>query len=411
VPRCIEDEREEKSRDPSVTHRTVDPKPLELTSKLPVDRGTVRVWDLPTRLIHVVLIASVTGAWLTRGGEHMDWHLVFGYAASAAVVFRLLWGFAGPQHSRFASFRYSIKDAIRYLSAARRGAANHYTGHNPAGSWSIYLILGAVALTCVSGFIAVGALYQMGPVRVDIPFPLGDRILSVHEAGAWVVLILAVLHIVGAVWGSRVHHENLILAMITGRKEEHEASGAREAPRNTLAAALIALSCAAFALWYLHWHVPAEVAKRVAVEQVEDKKISATLWSRECSSCHLAYSPALLPARSWDRVLAEQEHHFGEDLGLAPKTIQQLASAARQPALSWPAWMLAGSASLVEPPPIRVSELPAWKHLHRNVEPTLVSAKTAASSGGHDCERCHDDALSALFHPRLIHIREGKEVR
>jgi cytochrome b len=376
-----------------------------------VERGTVRVWDLPTRLIHVVLIASVTGAWLTRGGEHMDWHLVFGYSAAAAVVFRLVWGFAGPRHSRFASFRYSIGDALRYLAEAGKGAAKHYTGHNPAGSWSIYLILAAMALTCVSGLIAVGALYDMGPARIEIPFPVGDRMLSVHEAGAWIVLVLAALHAAGALWGSRVHHENLVAAMITGRKVEHAPGREPEAPRNALAASLIALSCAAFTAWYLHWHVPAEVAKRIASEETEEKTIAATAWSKECSSCHLAYSPALLPVRSWDRILAEQEHHFGEDLGLSPKTIEQLASAARQTAPTWATYMLVSSAARLDAPAIRVSDLPAWKHLHRNVEPFLFSSKTASSSGAHDCERCHDDALSAAFHPRLIHIHEPKQAR
>jgi len=77
----------------------------------------VRVWDLPTRLFHWSLVASVAGLVVTGyiGGAMMYWHARLGYAVLALLLFRIVWGFVGGKWSRFTSFMYSPRRVVRYL--------------------------------------------------------------------------------------------------------------------------------------------------------------------------------------------------------------------------------------------------------------------------------------------------------
>ncbi|WP_414896468.1 cytochrome b/b6 domain-containing protein, partial [Roseateles sp.] len=71
--------------------------------------GPVRIWDLPTRLFHWVLVLCVLGSVVSAkvGGNAMVWHMRLGYAVLALVAFRVLWGLVGGRWSRFSSFAYS----------------------------------------------------------------------------------------------------------------------------------------------------------------------------------------------------------------------------------------------------------------------------------------------------------------
>ena len=91
------------------------------------NRLAVRIWDLPTRLFHWALVVCIVGAFVSvkLGGLYMDWHVRFGCTALGLILFRLLWGFAGPRYARFAHFVRGPGAVVRYL----KGAAA------PAGHW------------------------------------------------------------------------------------------------------------------------------------------------------------------------------------------------------------------------------------------------------------------------------------
>ncbi|HUP30578.1 MAG TPA: cytochrome b/b6 domain-containing protein [Usitatibacter sp.] len=357
-----------------------------------------RIWDAPLRLAHWTFVACVAGAWLTRGGEHVDLHVTFGYIALALLIVRIAWGFVGPSHARFRSFVYSPRTAWHYVRAALAGSAPHYTGHNPAGSWAVWTLLALLALVTSSGIVASAAMHGMGPLAGMVPFTAAGGALEFHEAIAWIVLGVAALHIAGVAWGSRVHRENLALAMVTGRKRDHDGT-LPEAPRRAAAAAAIALAGVLGTAAYLGWHVPREVARRDALAKGSQQALAETPWSRECGSCHLAYSPSLLPLRSWERTLREQDRHFGEDLSLSPAASQRLLAAAIAPPDSWAAWSLSSSAPAAEAP-LRVTGLPAWKRLHLHVPEERF--KPPNTAGPHECDACHRDAASGIFHARMI---------
>lgn len=167
---------------------------------------TTRVWDLPVRVFHWALVASFAGAYAL--GDSDRWrnlHVMLGYTVLGLIAFRLLWGLIGTRYARFRSFAYCPRAAVRHLRDEVTGRAQRYLGHNPAGSWAVYglLVLG----------LATGVTGYLGHAGAG-----GDSLEEVHEfvANAWLALV--VLHVLGVVLGSLLQRENLVRAMVTGRK-------------------------------------------------------------------------------------------------------------------------------------------------------------------------------------------------
>jgi cytochrome b len=320
-----------------------------------------------------------------------------GYCALILVAFRMAWGFAGTRHARFADFKYSPRAALDYLADSMRGRALHYTGHNPAGSWSVYLLLAGVFLVSVTGVVAIGTMFGMAPVPVALSPAAIDTVREAHEWLAWILLAMIVMHVAGAIASSVVHRENLVAAMVSGRKLLHGA-GSDAPPRRAVALvlAIVALGTAGAYLSTSGW-TSSYAAARARQKAV---KPAASRWTKECGSCHLAYSPALLPARSWERMMDEQAEHFGEDLSLSPDVSKALLDEAHAHRIStWAAWKLMHSAPPGESPQ-RITELRFWRRAHEDLPDSAF--KPPVSQGRHDCESCHLDAASVIFHPRMI---------
>jgi cytochrome b len=166
----------------------------------------VLVWDLPVRLFQWLLAASFAGAYLTSESERWrQVHVVFGYTVAGLIAFRVLWGFVGGRYARFSEFVRGPSAAYDYVKSLLTGRPQHYTGHNPAGALAIVALLALGALAALSGY----ATYN------DFG---GEWLEEVHEALANTMLALVVLHLAGVLVGSIAHGENLVRAMLTGRK-------------------------------------------------------------------------------------------------------------------------------------------------------------------------------------------------
>jgi len=172
----------------------------------------VRVWDLPTRLFHWSLAASFAIAFLTSDSEKLrDIHVMAGYTLAGLIVFRLLWGFVGGRHSRFAEFLPTPRKLVDYLRSLMEGKPQHYVGHNPAGAVAIFLLIGFGLAAAASGW----AVYE------DIG---GHFMEELHEVASNGMMAIVVIHIAGVVVSSWLHGENLVLAMITGWKRVRNSS-------------------------------------------------------------------------------------------------------------------------------------------------------------------------------------------
>src|SRR5262245_31113773 len=176
----------------------------------------IRVWDLLVRILHWSLVAAVLGAWLTREGEGPR-HLQLGYAALAIVVVRIIWGFVGSRHARFGDFVRSPRTTAAYLMELIRRREPHHVGHNPLGGWMIVMLLAVLAGICVSGWLyTTDAFWCVACVG------------ETHELLTDVLSARGQLHVLGVIFTSIRQRENLVMAMITGRKKAPEPGGEME---------------------------------------------------------------------------------------------------------------------------------------------------------------------------------------
>jgi cytochrome b len=165
----------------------------------------VRVWDAFVRVAHWSLVAAVAGAWLTReAGAAHEW---LGYAALAAVLARLAWGVVGPRYARFAQFVLAPAATAAYARKVLARAEPRYLGHNPLGGWMIVALVAFVILVSVSGWLYTTDAFW-GVKWME----------ELHEGLANTLLGLVGLHVLGVAFSSLRHGENLVMAMIDGRK-------------------------------------------------------------------------------------------------------------------------------------------------------------------------------------------------
>ncbi len=177
----------------------------------------ILVWDAPTRIFHWLLAASFTGAYLTAESERWrDVHVMLGCTLLGLIAFRLVWGLIGTRYARFGSFAFGPRQVVGYVRSLLSPAPRHYLGHNPAGSWAIYLMLGLGALAGASGYASYA----------DIG---GEWMENLHEGLASVMLGIVVIHVLGVMVSSLIHRENLTRSMITGYKAGPASQGIRRA--------------------------------------------------------------------------------------------------------------------------------------------------------------------------------------
>lgn len=178
----------------------------------------IRVWDPAVRLFHWTLATAFLVAYFTE--DEFQWlHNNAGYLIGGLLVFRLLWGFLGPRHARFGDFVRPPAQVVAYLREAVRFRAPRYIGHNPAGGAMILAMLVCLTLTVTSGIALYGTTDFAGPLAGALTGELAADVLKeVHEVAANLTLILVVFHVGGVVFSSLEHGENLVKAMITGRK-------------------------------------------------------------------------------------------------------------------------------------------------------------------------------------------------
>jgi len=179
----------------------------------------VRVWDPLTRIAHWTLAASVLAAWATSEADVEALkraHEWLGYAALAVVALRLAWGAIGPRYARFSQFVPSPRRTLAYARAVLAFTERRYVGHNPLGGWMVVALLAMAAAAGLSGWLSVTDRFW-GVKWVQ----------ELHEVLANTLLLLVALHVAGVVFTSVRHRENLVRAMLTGRKRA-PAPGDRE---------------------------------------------------------------------------------------------------------------------------------------------------------------------------------------
>jgi cytochrome b len=200
------------------------------------------LWDVPTRVFHWSIVCCVPLAWWSAEEERYDLHQWVGCTVLALVVSRIVWGFVGSRHSRFADFVVRPSRALAYL----RGQSAPNIGHNPAGGWSVLLLLALLLLQAISGLFNSDDVLFSGPLYYWASTGIRDVMAEVHEFAFNALLVLVCLHILAVLYHQFRLHEKLLQAMVRGSAAGREGTGT---PVPWWWAALI-LALVALALWW-----------------------------------------------------------------------------------------------------------------------------------------------------------------
>ena len=202
------------------------------------DKNEIKVWDILVRVFHWSLVIAFIIAYFTAEEENI-WHIYAGYTVLGLISFRVVWGFVGSKYARFSNFIYSPKMVFQYLKELTANQPKYYLGHNPAGGWMIILLLLSLFVVTISGLKVYAIEEGKGPLAgsnesmmiINKAYASGhedeedeedeaeELWEEIHEISTNLTLVLIVLHIIGVVVASKLHKENLVKAMITGKKK------------------------------------------------------------------------------------------------------------------------------------------------------------------------------------------------
>jgi cytochrome b len=193
--------------------------PAEVSDKDSDRRVVVRIWDLPTRLFHWLIVALFAFSWWTAEYDHLDWHMLSGYAILGLVLFRVYWGFAGSSTARFARFLKGPRAVSDYARHVFERSGSSTPGHNPMGGWSVVALLFLLLLQTVLGLFAIDVEgFQPGPLDNLVSFETGRWFAHQHGKVFNLLLIFSGLHVAAILFYWLYKRENLISPMVTGSK-------------------------------------------------------------------------------------------------------------------------------------------------------------------------------------------------
>lgn len=177
----------------------------------------VNVWDLPIRLFHWTLAATVTVMWFTGEFGKLNIHMILGIWVLALLLFRLGWGVIGSPTARFSHFVRGPGAIRAYVAAARSGTARSI-GHNPLGALSVLALLAVLIAQSATGLFTSDDIFSEGPLAHLATSETVSLLSTLHRLGGKVLLGLVGLHLAAVVFYALVKKDDLVRAMITGTK-------------------------------------------------------------------------------------------------------------------------------------------------------------------------------------------------
>ena len=172
-----------------------------------------RIWDLPTRVLHWLLVLLIPFSWWSATHDHLPWHLLSGFTILGLLVFRLLWGVFGSPTARFSRFLAGPRTIAAYVGG-RLGRV--VVGHNPLGGWSVAAMLLALATQVGLGLFSVDEdELNEGPLSRFVDFDTARAIAHWHHKVFWVLVALIGIHLI-AILVYALKRRNLVGPMITG---------------------------------------------------------------------------------------------------------------------------------------------------------------------------------------------------
>ncbi len=359
-----------------------------------------RIWDLPTRIFHWLLVVAVgfllfTG--LLAPENWLDLHRYAGYLVAALLALRIVWWFFGTGYSRLSTLLRNAAQLKSFLPALLRLKPPHYAGHNPAGSVMILALMGALCALVVTGFVVEGGEEKLGLLAGVTWFFTGEISHLLHMWLAYALIVMIIFHIAGVAFETRVQNVPLVRGMITGQLPlPADAIGfdsLRPQARNAMIA-VIALGMFTAAAGFVLLRLPPLGVKVVQAN---------ASYEEECSACHAVFHPSLLPKASWLAIMQGLDDHFGDVASLPVDKATEIS-----------AFLAANAAETTDTEPahrfrtvsaedqLRITGTAYWKQTHSGIAADVFVGPGVRSKA--NCAACHSDAASGRFDDGAILI-------
>ena len=343
-----------------------------------------------------IVVAALTGFF--GPANLLTIHLAAGLTAGALVLWRVIWGFLGPTYARFCAFAPDRDAIVSRLLELKRVHRRRYLSHNPLGALMVLALLSIILALVLAGAIALGGEFKQGPLAFITPYRIGVSARQIHEYLAIALVILIGLHLFGVAMESVIGKENLVAAMMHGRKSTigvEQLTPRRAYPSRAIVIFVVGVSGVGLTTAYY--------ASRPGLG-VPETKIDPT-YDKECGACHFAYPPSLLSAQTWDAMLGALDHHFGEDASLPDATKSYLSTyLAAQSADHFDTRVAHVFAEPNPDEPLRITATRFWRQRHREIPDSLFASKVVGAKGA--CDACHRDASTGRFDPQAIDLPE-----
>ncbi len=186
----------------------------------------VKVWDLPVRIFHWLLVLLIVVMLVSAKLENFDVHITAGKIIVILLMTRIVWGFVGSSNARFSALVFKPRAYIHYIRNLPTRKPSHHLAHSPIGALAVIAILVTIAIQLMTGVFAadVNGLVE-GPLAYYVTYEFSRFASEVHEANVEWLITLIILHIAANFFYYFYKRENLIKSMITGHRSVPEDSG------------------------------------------------------------------------------------------------------------------------------------------------------------------------------------------
>lgn len=214
------------------------------------------VWDLPLRLFHWLLVASLFAQWLTAEvlENATQWHAYIGYFTLGLIIFRVVWGFIGTRYSKFSSFIGSPKAILEYTKSLFSGSYQAHVGHNPLGGLLLPVVLVLVGLQGISGLFVSDDIIFDGPYFSSVGSQVQEIMQTIHHSVFDWLLYLIGVHIFALLFYKFSLKQNLVKPMIDGKKQIDKKYGV--AHSQLIKAIILIAFISAFIVWLVVFNAP-----------------------------------------------------------------------------------------------------------------------------------------------------------
>ena len=363
----------------------------------------VYVWTLATRIFHALLLVFVISAFITsEWDKFLSIHVAFGSAIAILVIYRVVWGVIGPKYSKFSDLDLSINSLKEYMVSIFN-SKKEYIGHNPAASYTMLGIITVLLLLSISGFLTYGIQENRGIFAFLHSSYFKDMELfkEIHELLGVTLWVLIAAHVGGVLLDRLLHSKDETLRSIfSGYKNMQGESAKLSFFQKIISTFAIGLSI----LVLIYALSVKDNILTTGYNKAIDYKKEHSLFVSECASCHTLYPPTLLPKKSWNRLMADLENHFGDDASLEYSDTQNILR-----------YLLDNSAeystseasvnilkSMQNKDTIAITKTPFWKNRHQSIDSKYFKSSNVKSRA--NCKACHIDIENGLVEDNSIKI-------